>query len=75
MPDLATTEGSDIAVVRWLVGVGETVQRGQALLEVETDKATMEVESVASGVLKAIHAAPKEKVAVGAHIATVEVAQ
>ena len=48
MPDLSTT-GSPIKVVRWLITVGDIVERGQALLEVETDKATMEVEATNSG--------------------------
>ena len=50
MPDLSTT-GSPIKVVRWLVAVGDAVERGQAVLEVETDKATMEVEALSSGTL------------------------
>src|SRR5215470_14532562 len=50
MPDLSTT-GSPITVVRWLVAVGDFVERGQAVLEVETDKATMEVEALNSGIL------------------------
>jgi TPP-dependent pyruvate/acetoin dehydrogenase alpha subunit len=50
MPDLSTT-GSPIKVVRWLVSVGDFVERGQAVLEVETDKATMEVEALSSGKL------------------------
>ncbi len=50
MPDLSTT-GSPIKVVRWLVAVGELVERGQGVLEVETDKATMEVEALNSGML------------------------
>src|ERR1700704_4161984 len=50
MPDLSTT-GSPIKVLRWLVTVGESVERGQAVLDVETDKATMEVEALNSGKL------------------------
>jgi TPP-dependent pyruvate/acetoin dehydrogenase alpha subunit len=50
MPDLSTT-GSPIQVIRWLVEVGEFVERGQAVVEVETDKATMEVEALGSGTL------------------------
>ena len=50
MPDLSTT-GSPIKVLRWLVAVGEFVERGQAVLDVETDKATMEVEALNSGKL------------------------
>ena len=73
MPDLAATEGSDISVKRWLIAVGMPVKRGQPLLEVETDKATMEVESLATGVLAEILARPYEKVAVGRVIAQIEV--
>jgi TPP-dependent pyruvate/acetoin dehydrogenase alpha subunit len=50
MPDLSTT-GSPIKVLRWLVAVGDFVERGQAVVDVETDKATMEVEALNSGKL------------------------
>jgi TPP-dependent pyruvate/acetoin dehydrogenase alpha subunit len=50
MPDLSTT-GSPIKVLHWLVAVGEFVERGQAVLDIETDKATMEVEALKSGTL------------------------
>ncbi|MBV9642981.1 MAG: hypothetical protein JO334_05360, partial [Verrucomicrobia bacterium] len=50
MPDLSAT-GSPIKVLRWLADVGELVDRGQPILEVETDKATMEVEALGSGTL------------------------
>lgn len=73
MPDLATNEGTELGIARWLVEVGQTVKRGQPLLEVETDKATQEVESVVGGVLKAIHVAAGERVAVGAIIATIRI--
>lgn len=41
-------------VVAWLKQVGERVEKGEVLLEVETDKATLEVEAPASGVLLAV---------------------
>lgn len=47
--------GFDMAegtLVRWLIAEGEEVQKGQVLAEIETDKATVEVESTASGVLR-----------------------
>ena len=50
MPDLSATD-SPIKVLRWLADVGELVDRGQPILEVETDKATMEVEALGSGTL------------------------
>ena len=72
MPDLATT-GSEIKVLQWLVEVGQPIQRGQHLLEVETDKAASEVESVATGVLKAVHVQQGDEVPSGSVIATFEV--
>ncbi|MBI4730638.1 MAG: 2-oxo acid dehydrogenase subunit E2 [Chloroflexi bacterium] len=47
--------GFDMAegtLVRWLKKVGETVNKGEVLAEIETDKATVEVESSASGVVR-----------------------
>jgi pyruvate/2-oxoglutarate dehydrogenase complex dihydrolipoamide acyltransferase (E2) component len=38
-------------VVRWLVEDGARVQAGQVVVEIETDKATAEVEAPAAGVL------------------------
>lgn len=71
MPDLSTTEG-EVKVIKWLVEVGQKVERGQPLLEVETDKATMEMESLASGILKKTCVQPDDVVPVGALIAIVE---
>jgi pyruvate/2-oxoglutarate dehydrogenase complex dihydrolipoamide acyltransferase (E2) component len=72
MPDLSAIR-STVKVVRWLVGVGEPVLRGQDLLEVETDKSVMIVESTLGGVLKATLAEPGQEVPSGASIATFEV--
>ncbi|MET3897210.1 pyruvate dehydrogenase E1 component beta subunit [Devosia sp. UYZn731] len=51
MPALSPTmeEGK---LSKWLVKVGDTVKSGDVLAEIETDKATMEVESVDEGVVK-----------------------
>jgi pyruvate dehydrogenase E2 component (dihydrolipoamide acetyltransferase) len=46
--EMAMEEGT---IVRWLVREGERVAKGQPILEIETDKSTMEVEADASGVL------------------------
>lgn len=70
MPDLATTADS-VTLLRWYIAPGESVKLGQPLLEIETDKATMEVESVAEGVLAAVFAQPGEVVPVGQVIATI----
>ena len=73
MPDLATNEGTELGVARWLIELGQPVKRGQALLEVETDKAVQEVESIVTGILKTIHVSTGERVAVGKIIATIQV--
>ena len=46
--------GFDMAegvLVRWVKNEGENVNKGDVLAEIETDKATVEVESSASGVV------------------------
>ncbi|HZW33258.1 MAG TPA: thiamine pyrophosphate-dependent enzyme [Isosphaeraceae bacterium] len=71
MPDLATVDAT-MTLVRWLVEVGQAVRRGEPLLEVETDKAIVVVESVASGTLRAIAAPAGAEVAAGQVIATID---
>jgi pyruvate dehydrogenase E1 component beta subunit len=53
MPALSPTmeEGN---LAKWLVKVGDRVSAGQVIAEIETDKATMEVEAVDEGVVSAI---------------------
>jgi len=58
-------------LVRWLKRDGEHVEKGEPLMEVETDKATVEVESPASGTLTAITAAEGDDIKVGHSIATI----
>ena len=60
-------------LVSWRKKEGQSVSKGEPLLEVETDKAIQEVECIANGVLKAIHVQPGQKVAVGTLIATIKV--
>ena len=50
-------------IVNWLVREGSPVQKGQPLVEIETDKATQEVEAPESGVLARIVAQVGETVA------------
>ena len=53
MPALSPTmeEGK---LAKWLKNVGDTVKSGDILAEIETDKATMEVEAVDEGPLTEI---------------------
>ncbi|MGI6705852.1 MAG: dihydrolipoamide acetyltransferase family protein [Clostridia bacterium] len=68
MPNLGTTN-DEVKIIQWFKQEGEEVKRGEPLLEVETDKATMEVESFATGYLKKIVAHPDDEVASGEIIA------
>lgn len=52
-------------LVRWLVKPGDAVKRGQPLLEVMTDKATMEVPSPFVGTINGLNAEPGQQVKVG----------
>lgn len=56
-------------LLRWLKAEGETVREGEPLMEIETDKVTLEVEAPASGVLAAIAAREGDDVPVGQVVA------
>ncbi len=58
-------------LVNWLKAEGEQVAKGEPLMEVETDKATVEVEAPASGILADVTAAPGDEVPVGQRIAVI----
>jgi pyruvate dehydrogenase E2 component (dihydrolipoamide acetyltransferase) len=53
IPNAGQASG-EATIIRWLKKPGDAVQRGEVLLEVETDKATMEVEATATGVLQEV---------------------
>src|SRR5512132_3200232 len=59
-------------VTRVLVKVGDTIAREQPVVELETDKATIEVPSSVAGVVKEISVKAGDKVNVGAVILTVD---
>lgn len=70
MPDLGTTV-EEFTLVGWLVEEGSTVERGDLLAEIETDKAVTELESVAKGTLLRQMVRAGEKVYAGDVIAYV----
>jgi pyruvate dehydrogenase E2 component (dihydrolipoamide acetyltransferase) len=64
--------GFDMAegtLVRWLKREGETVAKGEVLAEIETDKATVEVEASVSGTVRRLLVGERSTVPVGAPIA------
>lgn len=68
MPQMGAdmTEGT---VVRWIKQVGDEVKRGEVIAEIETDKATVELEAFEAGILKQHVVGEGETVPVGEVIA------
>ncbi|MDO6414546.1 biotin/lipoyl-containing protein [Sphingomonas sp. BIUV-7] len=62
----------DGEIVRWLKVVGDRVEAGETLLEVEAAKSAVEVPSPGSGTLTEILVEEGETVDVRTHIATLE---
>jgi pyruvate dehydrogenase E2 component (dihydrolipoamide acetyltransferase) len=58
-------------VARWLVAEGAQVARGQAIVEIDTDKATMEYEAESDGTMLQIFVREGETAAVGTPIARI----
>jgi pyruvate dehydrogenase E2 component (dihydrolipoamide acetyltransferase) len=58
-------------IVRWLKSEGDTIEKGEPLYELDTDKVTQEVEADASGVLLKILAGEGEEIEVGKRIAVI----
>ena len=59
------TEGTRSQILRWLKQVGERVEEDEPLIEIETDKVTVEVASPGSGVLREILRHEQEEIAPG----------
>ena len=70
MPALGVAQDTG-RVVRWLYGEGDAVTKHQPLIEIETDKVTVELEAPADGTLAAVTASPGDDVAVGTVIALI----
>src|SRR5262245_34022107 len=58
-------------IVRWLKSEGDTVEKGEPLYELDTDKVTQEVEADASGVVLKILAGEGEEIEVGKRSAVI----
>jgi len=70
MPALGMAQDTG-RLVRWLKAEGEEVRKGEPLMEVETDKVTVEVEAPADGTLADVRAAEGEDVPVGRSVALI----
>jgi pyruvate dehydrogenase E2 component (dihydrolipoamide acetyltransferase) len=70
MPALGVAQEKG-TLINWLKSEGQTVSKGEPLMEVETDKATVEIEAVASGILANVTASAGDEVPVGHTIAVI----
>src|SRR5665647_2991327 len=59
-------------VLTVLVKPGDNIQKDQTVIEIETDKATIEVPSTVEGVIKEVFVKPGDKINVGAVLITVD---
>lgn len=69
VPDLGVDKA---AVAEILVQVGDTVEKDQSIIVVESDKATVEVPSTTAGVIKAIHVELGQNVSEGVALITIK---
>jgi 2-oxoglutarate dehydrogenase E2 component (dihydrolipoamide succinyltransferase) len=68
----SSDESDDVRILRWLKQPGSQVKKGDALLEVETDKVNVEIESPDDGELAQINAREGDFVKFGAVIAVID---
>jgi pyruvate dehydrogenase E2 component (dihydrolipoamide acetyltransferase) len=70
LPALGMAQETGI-IVRWLIAEGQEVTEGKPLVEIETDKATVEIEAPASGVLTNVTETTGIEIPVGQVIAVI----
>jgi pyruvate dehydrogenase E2 component (dihydrolipoamide acetyltransferase) len=70
MPALGMAQETG-TLLRWFKSAGDTVTKGEPLMEVETDKAAVEIEAPASGVLASVTAEVGDVIPVGQRIALI----
>ena len=71
LPDIG--EGlSEGEIVRWHVAIGDTVKVDQDLVDIETDKAVVEIPAPVGGVVKALAGEPGDIIKVGGVLAVIE---
>jgi len=70
MPALGVAQEKG-TLLNWLKAEGQPVTKGEPLMEIETDKATVEIEAPASGILANVMASAGDEVPVGNKIAVI----
>ena len=73
IPRLGSSDESDeVRILRWIKNQGDKVRRGEALLEVETDKVNVEIEAPDNGELLEISAREGDFIKFGAVVAVID---
>ena len=73
IPRLGSSDESDeVRVLRWLKKQGDQVYKGEAIVEVETDKVNVEVEAPEDGLLSHIYTQEGEYVKFGSVVAAID---
>jgi len=70
MPALGVAQQTG-TLLKWLKAEGQSVSKGEPLMEIETDKATVEIEAPGSGVLSQVSAKAGDEIPVGQRIALI----
>ncbi|HKY08274.1 MAG TPA: dihydrolipoamide acetyltransferase family protein, partial [Candidatus Binatia bacterium] len=70
MPALGVAQQTG-TLLKWFKAEGQSVSKGEPLMEIETDKATVEIEAPGSGVLANVTAVPGDEIPVGNRIAVI----
>src|SRR5215212_7919371 len=70
MPALGMAQETG-TLIQWLKSPGDSVAKGEPLMEVETDKATVEIEAPANGILASVTAQAGDVIPVGQRIALI----
>src|ERR1700745_4122826 len=66
------TEGTRSQILRWLKSIGDAVAENEPLIEIETDKVTVEVASPGAGTLREIVKQEQEEIAPGDLLGRIE---
>jgi pyruvate/2-oxoglutarate dehydrogenase complex dihydrolipoamide acyltransferase (E2) component len=73
IPRLGSSDESDeVRILRWIKNRGDKVRKGEALLEVETDKVNVEIEAPDDGELLEISAQEGDFIKFGAVVAVID---
>jgi len=73
VPRLGSSDESDeVRILRWIKTAGAEVKKGEALLEVETDKVNVEIEAPTDGRLGEVNAKEGDFVKFGIAVAVID---